>query len=568
MIKGIGVSPGIAIGKVFIKNNKEINVEKTEIYDTRKEIIRLNDARNRAKQEIMEIYVQTLKDVGEEEAQIFEAHKMILDDPELLEKIEEKIIKESINAEYALKEITDNYINIFEKNDNEYIRERVIDIKDVSNRLMRHLLDVEITDLANLSMPVIVVAEDLTPSDTAKMDKNKVLGFITEVGGETAHSSIIARSLQIPAIVGVNKVCSKVKSGDTIVLDGEKGTLIINPQNQVLIKYRKKQREYEEYKKNLKKFKKSNTITKDGFKVKLLANIGTPKDVKAVINNGGEGIGLYRTEFIYMDRSSLPTEDEQYEVYKKVAEALEGKSIIIRTLDIGGDKGLSYLGLSKEVNPFLGYRGIRFCLEETNIFKTQLRAVLRASILGNIKIMFPMISSIEELRKSKKILEEVKEDLRSENIDFNKEIEIGIMVEVPSVAIMSEVFAREVDFFSIGTNDLIQYTMAVDRGNKKVAHLYNQFHPSILRLIKTIIGNGHKEGISVGMCGETASNPRLIPILLGMGLDEVSMNTASILKSREIIRSIEQKKMKEIANKVINLSTSEEVEKYIDKILF
>lgn len=564
-MKGIGASPGIAIGKVLLKKEIEIDISRKSIDNIEEEVNRLNEARNMSKRQIKELYDYTFENIGKEEAQIFEAHSMILDDPEFFGQIEEKIRSEKINSEYALKEVTEMFIQIFENMDDEYMRERAADIKDVTSRVAKILLGIENTDFSNLNGKVIIVAEDLTPSDTAQMDKEKVLGFITEIGGKTAHSAIMARTLEIPAVVGVEGITEKVCNGDIIIFDGEEGNVIINPDDSDITEYTTKMEEYQRFRSQLEKLKGSKSETKDGFKVELAANIGTPKDVDGVKRNDGEGIGLYRTEFLYMDRDRLPTEEEQFQAYKEVAEKLSNKPIVIRTLDIGGDKELPYLDLPKEMNPFLGYRAIRLCLDKTDIFKTQLRALLRASAYGNIKIMFPMISSIEEVRQAKSILEDIKEELKNKGIPFNDQIEVGIMVEIPAVAVMSDLFAKEVDFFSIGTNDLIQYTTAVDRGNRQISNLYNQFHPALLRLIKTVIDNGHNEGIWVGMCGEVAGDPKLIPILIGMGLDEFSMSPISILRARWIINNLSKKEMESMVGKVISLPTAKDVETFIDE---
>ena len=566
-MKGIGASPGIAIGEVIVKRTQEITIGKRKIENIDKEIQRLNEAREKSRKEIEALYQQTLKSMGEKEASIFNAHLMILDDPEVLGQVENEIKGNRLNTEWALKEVTDRFISIFESIEDEYLKERVSDLKDVTSRIQKILLGIGTTDFSNLQHEAIIVAEDITPSDTAQMDKRRVLGFITEVGGRTSHSAIMARTMEIPAVVGVENITSKVKDGDIIILDGEEGHIIINPDKALLDAYMKKKKEYDAFNMEVSKLKGEKTITKDGFEVELVANIGTPKDLEGVLKNAAEGVGLYRTEFLYMDRDKLPTEEEQFDAYKTVAEGLKGMPVIIRTLDIGGDKDLPYLQLPKEMNPFLGYRAIRLCLDKVDIFKTQLRALLRASAYGNIKIMFPMISSIEELREAKGILEEVKEELRTKDICFNQELEVGIMVEIPSVAVMADTFAKEVDFFSIGTNDLIQYTVAVDRGSSKISHLYNHFHPAVLRLIKQVIDSGHKEGIWVGMCGEAAGDPKLIPILIGMSLEEFSMSPSSILRSRWIINNITQEKMKILADEVINLSSSKEVESYIDKYI-
>lgn len=564
-MKGTGVSPGIAIGKVIVKKDPKLEIEKKNIGDSQKEIQKLKSALAKSKEEIRLIYEKTKEEIGEEEAKIFEAHMMILDDPEMVGQIENKIDELKVSAEWAIIEVSDMFIELFKSMDNEYMRERAADIKDVTGRVIRNLLGIEITDLSDLEYEAIIVAEDLTPSDTAQLDKKKTIGFVTEIGGRTAHSAIMARTLEIPAVVGVGKEIENIKSGDTVVFDGDEGTILVNPEEEVLKKYIDKKKEYEDLKEKLKSFIGRESRTKDGVKVELSANIGTPDDVDGILRNDGEGIGLYRTEFLYMDKDRFPTEEEQFEAYRVVAERMQGKPVVIRTLDIGGDKELSYMELPKEMNPFLGYRAIRLCLDKKDIFKTQLRALLRASAYGNIKVMFPMISSIEELRKAKEILGEVRQQLRYENISFNEDMEVGMMIEIPAAAIMSDIFAKEVDFFSIGTNDLIQYTIAVDRGNKDIAHLYNQFHPALLRLIKNVIDNGHKEGIWVGMCGEAAGDPKMIQVLVGMGLDEFSMSPVSILKARWIISNLTKKDMEEKVQKVINFATAEEVSRELDK---
>lgn len=565
MIKGIGVSPGIVIGKVLLKVENKIVITKQDIVSYEKEIERFQSAMESSKCEIEEIYNNVLKNIGEDEATIFEAHLMILEDPEMLQQIEKNIKDNKVNAEWALKEISEMFIATFESMDNEYMRERAADIKDVTNRLMKKLLNIKDVNFSELENEVIIVGRDLTPSDTSQIDKKKVLGFITEIGGRTSHSAIMARTLEIPAIVAVQDITNKVKNGDLIVFDGEEGLVYINPEEKIVKFYEEKKAEYNEFQKKLNLLIGEKSITTDGVRVELAANIGTPKDMDSVIKNDGEGIGLFRSEFLYMDRESAPSEEEQFAAYKEVAEKMKNKPVVIRTLDVGGDKELDYLKLPKEMNPFLGYRAIRICLDKVDIFKTQLRAILRASAYGNIKIMFPMISSIEELRAAKCILEEVKSELIKENKTFNENLEVGIMIEIPAAAVISDLLAKEVDFFSIGTNDLIQYTTAVDRMNEKIAHLYTPFHPALLRLIKMVIDNAHKENKWVGMCGEVAGDPKLIPVLIGMGLDEFSMSPISILKARSIIRNISQEEMKNLAEQVINLPTAEEVEKFIEK---
>lgn len=568
-MKGIGVSPGISIGKVFLKEEIEIKVEKKNIESSSDEIAKLNDSIEKSLKEVKSIHEYALKNLGEKEAEIFSAHKLMLEDPEFIGLIKGKIEDENVNAEWGVQEASNNYISILENMDNEYLKERAADIKDISKRLINNLMGIENISLSTLEEECIIVSKDLAPSDTAQMRKDKVLGFVTEVGGRTSHTSIMARTLELPAVVGVKDIIKAVKSNDIIIIDGDEGTIIINPTQDEINAYKEKRKAFEEFKNKLKELKNSKSISKDGHKVEIAGNIGTPKDIDKVIENGGEGVGLYRTEFLYMDRDKLPTEEEQFKSYKIVAEKLEGRPLVIRTLDVGGDKELPYLEMPKEMNPFLGYRAIRLCLDRVDIFKVQLRAILRASAYGNVKIMFPMVSNLKEFRDAKQILEEMKSELRAENIPFNENIEVGIMVEIPSAAIQSDVFAKEVDFFSIGTNDLIQYTLAVDRGNENISYLYSQYHPAVLRLIKMTIENGHKEGIWVGMCGEAAGDERLIPILLGMGLDEFSMSASSILKARYTIKNISKVEMENMIEEVLNLETPLQVKQYIDeKITF
>lgn len=568
-MKGIGVSPGISIGKVFLKEEIEIKVEKKNIESSSDEIAKLNDSIEKSLKEVKSIHEYALKNLGEKEAEIFSAHKLMLEDPEFIGLIKGKIEDENVNAEWGVQEASNNYISILENMDNEYLKERAADIKDISKRLINNLMGIENISLSTLEEECIIVSKDLAPSDTAQMRKDKVLGFVTEVGGRTSHTSIMARTLELPAVVGVKDITKAVKSNDIIIIDGDEGTIIINPTQDEINAYKEKRKAFEEFKNKLKELKNSKSISKDGHKVEIAGNIGTPKDIDKVIENGGEGVGLYRTEFLYMDRDKLPTEEEQFKSYKIVAEKLEGRPLVIRTLDVGGDKELPYLEMPKEMNPFLGYRAIRLCLDRVDIFKVQLRAILRASAYGNVKIMFPMVSNLKEFRDAKQILEEMKSELRAENIPFNENIEVGIMVEIPSAAIQSDVFAKEVDFFSIGTNDLIQYTLAVDRGNENISYLYSQYHPAVLRLIKMTIENGHKEGIWVGMCGEAAGDERLIPILLGMGLDEFSMSASSILKARYTIKNISKVEMENMIEEVLNLETPLQVKQYIDeKITF
>jgi phosphotransferase system enzyme I (PtsI) len=452
---------------------------------------------------------------------------------------------------------------MFEKIEDEYLRERSEDIKDVMTRVIKILLGVKIEDFSNMEKDTIIIAKDLTPSDTAQLEKGKIAAMITEMGGKTSHAAIIARIMGIPTVVGLENITQKIKDNDLIICDGKTGKVIINPNDKQLFFYTQKKERLEEINSELKKQIGLPTVSKDGFKVSLSANIGTPHDVDMVLENDAEGIGLFRSEFIFMNRESQPSEDEQFEEYKEVLQKMGDKPVIIRTLDIGGDKNVPYFDIPAEMNPFLGYRAIRLCLGNLDVFRTQLRAILRASVYGNMKIMFPMISTMKELRDAKKIFEKSKQELINEGIPFKNDIEVGIMIEIPSAAIISDLLAKEVDFFSIGTNDLIQYTLAVDRMNSRLSHLYSQYHPAMLRLIKGIIDNAHKAGIWVGMCGEAAGDPKLIPIFLGMGLDEFSMNSPTILSSRYIIRNLNKGEMEKIAEGTLNMETAVEVEDYL-----
>lgn len=564
MLSGTGASPGIALGKVLIIENQPLRIEKTMIQDIEAENKRFEEALDKSIEQLEEIKERANHELGEDKGAIFEAHQLILQDPELIKQTRQKIDKEQLNAEYAFKEVVDKFVMTFEAMDNEYMKERAADIKDVSERVLRNLTGQQIIDLSSLEDEVILVAEDLTPSDTATMDKEKVIGFLTNVGGRTSHSAIMARTLEIPAVVGLSNITEQVNSGEQVAFNGETGEVIVNPASQELERYQRLKAEYEQNKRELEELKGQESITLDGRKVELAGNIGTPDDIKGLEEHDAEGVGLYRTEFLYMNRETMPTEEEQFQAYKKVLESLNPKPIVIRTLDIGGDKKLPYLDIDEEMNPFLGYRAIRLCLDQQEIFKTQLKALLRASIYGNLKIMFPMISSLEELLEAKQLLEEVKQELASQDIEYSDQIEVGMMIEVPAAVLISDILAKHVDFFSIGTNDLIQYTCAVGRMNENVRYLYNPFHPGVLRLIKMTIDNGHKEGIWVGMCGEMAGDKRMIPILLGMGLDEFSMSPTSILSARKLVRSLKVEEMEQFADEVLTMGTADEIEEYID----
>lgn len=559
MLKGIAASSGVAIGKALVIAENEIEVERRIVEDKEDEVSKLQNAVETAKVQLEKIKEVAKEKLGEDKAQVFEAHLMMLEDPELIGAVESQITTEGVCAEYALKVTVDMFVSMFEAMDNEYMRERAADIRDVGKRILNILMGVEAASIAEIDRECIIVIYDLTPSDTAQMDKEKVLGFATDIGGRTSHSAIMARSLEIPAVVGLSNITTTVKSGDMLILDGEEGIVIVNPDEETIAKYREKQAKIAEYKKELATLKDAESITIDGRKVELAANIGTPSNVEGALKNGAEGVGLFRTEFLYMDKESLPTEDEQFEAYKAVLEGMGGRPVVIRTLDIGGDKKLPYLKIDEEMNPFLGYRAIRLCLDRKDIFKTQLRALFRASVYGNLKIMFPMISGVAELRQAKAVVEEVKAELRNEGIAISDNVEIGIMIEIPSAAVISDLLAKEVDFFSIGTNDLIQYTCAVDRMNEKISYLYDPFHPAVLRLIKTVIDNAHKEGKWVGMCGEMAGDARITPVLLGFGLDEFSMSASSILNARKLIRSLRYEDAKVMADEILNMPTSEEI---------
>ena len=556
MIKGIAASAGIAIAKSFRLEHPDLTVEKQTISDKDAEIKRFEEAVNQSKEELEAIKNRANVELGEDKAAIFSAHLLVLSDPELLNPIKDKINSENVNAEFALQEVANMFITMFEGMDNEYMAERASDIRDVTKRVLAHLLGVTISNPSMISEEVIIIAEDLTPSDTAQLNRNYVKGFTTDIGGRTSHSAIMARSMEFPAVVGTKTVTSDIENGVMVIVDGLDGAVIVNPSEEVLAQYRQKKEQYEAQKAEWAKLKNEKTVTSDGEHVELAANIGTPEDVKGVLENGGEAIGLYRTEFLYMGRDQLPTEEEQFESYKTVLEKMEGKPVVVRTLDIGGDKELPYLNLPKELNPFLGFRAIRLCLEEQDIFRTQLRALLRASTYGNLKIMFPMIATLDEFRQAKAILLDEKEKLVASGTSVSDTIEIGIMVEIPSTAVLADQFAKEVDFFSIGTNDLIQYTMAADRMNERVSYLYQPYSPSILRLISMVIEAAHKEGKWAGMCGEMAGDTIAIPILLGLGLDEFSMSATSILPARTQIKKLSKAEIASFKEKILSMSTT------------
>lgn len=567
ILKGIAASDGVAISKAYLLVEPDLSFSSENISDVDGEVEKFKAAVNQSKVELTQIRNNAEKQLGADKAAIFDAHLLVLEDPELLNPIEENIRNNKVNAPTALNEVSTNFITIFENMDNEYMKERAADIRDVSKRILAHILGVELPNPSMINESVIIVGEDLTPSDTAQLNKEFVKGFATNIGGRTSHSAIMSRSLEIPAVVGTKDITDRVNHGDSLIIDGLSGDVIINPTDDEVQAYEQKQKNFLAEKEELAKLVNDESVSKDGVHVELAANIGTPNDLEGVKNNGAEGIGLYRTEFLYMGRDNMPSEEEQFEAYSKVLKEMDGKRVVVRTLDIGGDKELSYLNLPKEMNPFLGYRAIRLCLEQTEIFRTQLRALLRASEFGKLNIMFPMIATIKEFRDAKAILLEEKEKLVSEGVNVADDIEIGIMVEIPSTAALADIFAKEVDFFSIGTNDLIQYTMAADRMSERVSYLYQPYNPAILRLVKQVIEASHKEGKWTGMCGEMAGDNTAIPLLLGLGLDEFSMSATSILKARKQIKQLDQKEMQELANKAINCATEEEVVELVNQIL-
>lgn len=558
-LTGIAASDGIAIAKAYRFVQPDLTFAKTTVHDIEAEQKRLAAALAKAEQELIVIRQQTLEKFSAEEAAIFEAHLLVVHDPELIGPINQKIADEAVNAEYALHEVTSMFVALFEGMDDEYMSARASDIKDVTNRILAHLLGVHIPNPSNINEQVIIVANDLTPSETAQLDRNYVLGFITDIGGRTSHSAIMARSLEIPAVVGAGVATTTIQDGDTIIVDGLTGQVLVNPSADVIADYQEKAQKYRVQQAEWSTLVNEHTVSKDGVHVELAANIGSPNDLDGVLRHGAEGIGLYRTEFLYMGRENLPSEEEQFTAYKTVLEGMKGKPVVIRTLDIGGDKHLPYLPLQEEMNPFLGHRAIRLCLDQQELFRTQLRALLRASVYGNLKIMFPMIATIQEFRAAKAILLEEKEKLIAGGIAVGSSIEVGMMVEIPSTAVMADIFAKEVDFFSIGTNDLIQYTMAADRMNEKVSYLYQPYNPAILRLIQMVIKAAHQEQKWVGMCGEMAGDEHAVPLLLGLGLDEFSMSATSILKTRALLKQLSVPEMQTLATEALQLATAEEV---------
>ena len=559
MYKGIAGSEGIGIGKVVLIEEHDLTVEKKSVTDTDAELKRLQDAIEKFVSITNEMADKMAKTVGEQDADILRGHIIMLQDPMIEEQISALMISEKISAEMALEQVLDQTAEMFAAVPDELIQQRATDLMDIKSRMLKILMGIEEVDISQVPENTVLVARDLTPSMTAGINPANIAGILTEVGGRTSHSAILARAMEIPAVLSIEGICGIVKNGDTVVLDGSKVEAIVNPDEATVKEFEKKFADYAAEKELLKAYKGKPSQTKDGVKVELVSNIGKPEDADKVVECDGEGIGLFRTEFLFMDRDSVPTEEEQFEAYKKVAETMKGKPVIIRTLDIGGDKAIPYLGLETEENPFLGFRAIRFCLKRRDIYEVQLRALLRASAFGDIKIMVPLVTGVDELRAVKVILEDIKRQLDKDGIAYNKDVKVGVMMETPAACMMADALAKEADFFSIGTNDLTGYTMAVDRGNAKVAYLYSTYNPAVLRAIKRIIECGKAEGIMVGMCGEAAADPKLIPLLLAFGLDEFSVSATSVLKTRKTISNCNIDECKALAEKVMKCVTEEEV---------
>lgn len=563
-IKGIPAAPGIVIGKAHVFGTENIMPQKRSILENEipAEIERFREALKQTKKEILAIEKKISREMGIEHGKIFSAHLLVLEDSVLVQEVIAKLRKKKKNIEVIFIGVLNKYLGVLAEAKDEYLRDRISDITDVGKRILRNLIGTEEEKLEKLNEKSIIIAYDLSPSETAMMHKGSVLGFATDIGGRTSHTAIMAKSLEIPAVVGLESVTGMVKTGDQIILDGIHGIVIVNPTKRFLEKYQKEKKKYEHLEHELIELKLLPSETLDGKKIVVAGNIELPEDVVSVISHGAEGIGLYRTEYFYMNRRDLPSEEEQFNACKSVAERIKPNYVIVRTLDLGGDKFLSQLDVPKEMNPFMGWRAIRFCLARPKVFKIQLRAILRASVHGNLKLMYPMISGVNELRQANVLLEEVKKELREEGIPFNENIPVGVMIEVPSAAITSDILAKETDFFSIGTNDLIQYSLAVDRVNEKIAYLYEPAHPAVLSLIKLIIDNGHKENIPVGLCGEMAGDISLTMILLGLGLDEFSTSPIAVPEVKKIVRSVKYSDAKEVARNALKFTTGKEVQEF------
>ena len=567
MVKGIAVSPGIVMGNVFFLDKEDFAVKKRKIKksEVEGEIKRFRKAISETRKELFKIKQRVSEQIGDKAASIFEAHLLLVEDPLLTREVMQKVGKSLCNVEYVVQEVAEKLTTAFSSVDDLYLQERAVDIRDVEKRILRNLLGREREELAQLKEEVVVIAHDLSPSDTAQMHKEKVIGFATDIGGRTSHTAIMARSLGIPAVVGLKNMSEKVRTGDRVIIDGNQGVVIVNPDKKNRERYARLHKEIGLIERRLRKLKDLPAKTVDGHKVTLSANIEVPEEIGSVFEHGAEGIGLYRTEFFYLNRSDLPTEEEQFSLYKEVGGKMRPHAVVIRTLDLGGDKFLSHLELPQEMNPFMGWRAIRLCLERKDIFKTQLRAILRASVYGDLRIMYPLISGIEEFREAQMILDEVKKELSDKSVPFNKDIAVGVMIEVPSAALIADILAKEADFFSLGTNDLIQYTLAIDRVNEKTAYLYQPLHPAVLRLIKGVVEAAQREGISVAMCGEMASDISFTPILVGLGITKLSMGAVSVPEVKKIIRSITLEEAREIANKVLRFSTIKESNKFLQQ---
>ena len=566
---GVACSPGLAIAKAYILEEPEINIDCRCIpqNEAEEELRKLDQAFEQSRQQLEAVYEKTLLSVGEKDAEIIQAHQMILEDPVFYDEIKEAVTHELLRAEHAISKKVEEQVAMFELIDDPYIRERAADVRDVGSRLLKNALGIEIRDISSMKENVIVIGHDITPSLMATLDRNHVKGIIAEVGGATAHTAILARNMEIPAILGASGALGLVSEGQMIAIDGSKGEVTINPDEEEVKAIEKRIERAAVVKSELRQIKDQESRTLDGHHIELVANIGLPMDAEKAVEYGAEGVGLFRTEFLYMDRSSQPDEEEQFEAYKKVLMDMCGRPVIIRTLDVGGDKEIPYFKLGKEENPFLGYRAIRICLEDKELFKIQLRAILRASVYGKALIMFPMISGVDEVVAAKAVLEEAKEELRKKGQDFDDHIKVGIMVEIPSAAIAADLFTGEIDFFSIGTNDLTQYALAVDRGNTKITHIYNSFHPALLRLYKNVISASKKDGKFTGMCGELAGNPLAALLLLGMGFDELSMSPGSILKVKKIITSVSMEQAQKVAEYAMSLHSAAEIEAYLKEEL-
>ena len=569
MITGIPASPGIVFGKALVLKEEKIVLDTQKISEDQveAEVARFYAGREAAVEQLNSIHQRALKSLGEEKAAIFEGHLMILEDEELEEEIIDYLRSNKVNASVAASKIIDQQVEMLSEIDDEYLKERAGDIRDIGNRLIKNILGMHIVDLGDITEESILVAYDLTPSETAQLNLEKVLGFITDIGGRTSHTSIMARSLELPAIVGTNNVTAQVNTGDYLILDAVNNCVYVNPSQAEIDELKKLEAKLTEEKAELAKLKDLPAVTLDGHKVDVVANIGTIRDCEGAHRNGAEGVGLYRTEFLFMDRDQLPSEEEQFIAYKEVVEAMEGRLVVLRTMDIGGDKELPYLNLPKEMNPFLGWRAVRIALDRREILHAQLRAVLRASAFGKLAVMFPMIISVEEIRELKSVLETLKAELRAEGKAFDENIQVGVMVETPSAAVNAKFLAKEVDFFSIGTNDLTQYTLAVDRGNELISHLYNPMSPSVLGLIKQVIDASHAEGKWTGMCGELAGDERATLLLLGMGSDEFSMSAISVPRIKKLIRHVNYQEVKALADEALQKPTAAEIEQLIQAFL-